>query len=138
MGRLLAVAFLAVGCGGNSGAIALHLEQPAALDWTVGTNGVDGYAGTEMQGDVASEWFFVASNDQGDKSPQTFKILVPATDGAVMLKPWWLNYKDTASGIDCNSWNGTADTSRARGTVVQFDAVCTTGDVHISGVVSHP
>src|SRR5262245_55839152 len=116
---LVAVALVLVGgCGSQGNQLALQMNSPMAIDWRVGVNGIDGYSGLEVQGDTTSEWFFVASNDQGDQAPQTFKILVPMTDGVVQLKPWWLGVKDNAAGINCNSWNGSANVQRDNGTVV--------------------
>lgn len=125
------------GCaGGSSPSLVLHLDQPIALDWSVGVNGVDGYSGVETQGSTQSDWYFLASNDQGGMAPQTLSVLVPEGDGTVTVRPWWIILKDDTRGINCNSWIGTATTEQASGTLaVSLDAYCESQDFHISGSI---
>lgn len=133
--RLLVLAVVMGGCGGVS-PMELHLEQPMALDWRYGVDGVDGVAGVEAQGATRSDWYFMASNDQGGMAPQTFTILVPQGEGTVTLRPWWIILKDDTRGINCNDWSGTATTKIADGTTaVSFDATCSSQSIHCVGLV---
>lgn len=111
-----------------------------ALDWSVGTDGIDGYTGVEVQGATRSDWYFMASNDQGGMAPQTISVLVPEGDGTVTIRPWWIILKDDTRGINCNSWNGTATTSHVESElIVSFDAFCDSQNIRVTGQFqNHP